>query len=102
MGNGVAPGGLRGQAATGCGRYEYTVRNRTTAAWDARAPLHASRKIPLAVVYVLAGMLAATSVTYWTWSCTMSASGRLWLDPRGVGKQQRVPGVPAAGQGQTR
>ena len=57
MGNGVAPGGLRRQAATGCGRYVYTVRNRATAAWDARAPLHASRKIPLAVVYVLAGML---------------------------------------------
>ena len=45
-------------------KYMYTVRGRMTVAWDVRAPRHASLKIPLAVVCVLAGMLAATSVIH--------------------------------------
>ena len=31
-------GGVRRQAATGCGKYIYTMHSRMTVAWDVRAP----------------------------------------------------------------
>lgn len=54
VGSGVL-GGLRGQPATGCGRYIKTVRN-LTAALEGRVRRHTCRKMPLAVVYVFGGM----------------------------------------------
>ena len=61
---GVVSGGLRKHEATGWGRCMLTVRRGTTIVVEVCFCCQARRKTPLAVVWVSAGMLAATSTMY--------------------------------------